>query len=66
MNVPDKDYFDYERNKKIYIMSVSVKKRKYISCFNADIPEIVTPKRSYTTGYDSDVRIECWNYLHQV
>jgi hypothetical protein len=21
--------------------------------------EIVTPKRSYTTGYDSDVRIEC-------
>jgi hypothetical protein len=40
-------------------MSVSVKKRKYISCFNADIPEIVTPKRSYTTGYDSEVRIEC-------
>ena len=40
-------------------MSVSVQKRKYISGFNADIPEIVTPKRSYTTGYDSDVRIEC-------
>lgn len=24
-----------------------------------DIPKIVTPKRSYTTGYDSDVIIEC-------